>query len=188
MCCFKKKYPDTSCQFHDGQYFTIDVPHNDDKSLAYLASSIGDFILGEKNKEPDMFDEKKITRKDETCPSLTRAAVTEAALTDKRMQVNNSNYREPLIEHENIIRKWSPSSESRELGSKSSLQLLGRIGDVCGCHIEQASDSADLWIKADTEQDIERGVSKLERLNKMMVSRFPVLIGFASLLAEPTMA
>lgn len=141
----------------------------------------------EKNKKPDLFEEEKIIRKGGTHPSLIRAAVMEAALTDKRMQAIK-NGEGPLIEHENIIRKWSPSGESKEVGSKLSLQLLGRIGNFCGCSIEHASDSADLWIKADREQDIEKGISKLERVNKMMVSLFPVPIGFGPLLTDSTMA
>lgn len=137
----------------------------------------------EKNKEPDLFEDQRMVRK-----AGTHSNSTLAALIEKRMQVIKPNNGLTLIEHENIIRKWSPSSESKELGLKLSLQLLGRIENLCGCRIEQASDSAELLIKADREQDIEKGARKLERLNKMMVSLFPLAIGFEPLLLGPTMA
>ena len=144
-------------------------------------NSLGNFISAEKNEEPDVFEDKKITRISGTHPSLTLAASTE-----KRMQSIKPDGGVPLIEHENIIRKWSPSSESRELGSKLSLQLLGRIGNLCGCRIEHADDSAGLLIKADREHDVEKGISKLMRLNKMMVSLFPLPVGFEPLLIGST--
>lgn len=118
----------------------------------------------EVSKERDLLEDEKIFRKSGTHPSLTLAASIE-----KSMQAIKSDSGFALIEHENIIRRWSPSTESKELGSKLSLQILGRIGTLCGCRIEQASDSADLVIKADTEQDLEKGILKLERLNKMKV-------------------
>ena len=144
-------------------------------------NSIRNFISSEKNQEPDVFEDKKITRISGTHPSLELAA-----LTQTRMQAIKLDGEVPLIEHENIIRKWSPSIENRGLGPKLSLQLLGRIGNLCGCRIEHANDSADLLLKADREQDIEKGISKLERLNKMMVSVFP-LPGFKSLFISATM-
>ena len=122
------------------------------------------FISVEVSKEPDLLEDEKIIRKSGTHPSLTLTASIE-----KSMQAIKSDSGLALIEHENIIRRWSPSIESKELGSKLSVQILGRIGTLCGCRIEQASDSADLMIKADTEQDLERGILKLERLNKVKV-------------------
>lgn len=145
-------------------------------------NSVKGFISQEEEKESDIFEDKKILRKDGTHPSLTLAATIE-----RRMQVNNPNVEVALIEHENIIRKWSPSSESKGLGLKLNLQLLGRIESLCGCRIEQASDSADFLIKADRVRDIERGMSKLERLDKMMVSLLPQQIGFEALLIDSTM-
>lgn len=146
-------------------------------------NSIRTFISVEKNEEPDLFEDEKIIRKDGTHPSFTLATWTE-----KTMQAIKANGQIPLIEHENIIRKWSPSSESKELGSKLSLQLLGRIGNLCGCRVEHASDSAGLMIMADRDKNIEKAISKLERLNKMMVSLFPLSIGFEPLLVDSTMA
>ena len=126
--------------------------------------SMRKLISVEVSKEHDLLEDEKIVRKSGTHPSLTLAASIE-----KRMQAIKPDIGKALIEHENIIRRWSPSTESRELGSRLSLQLLGRIGTLCGCRIEQASDSADLVIKADTEQDLERVILKLERLSKMKV-------------------
>ena len=122
-----------------------------------------EFISVEVNKKPDWLKDEMVIRLSGTHPSLTLAASME-----KRMQAIKADS-VALIEHENIIRRWSSSSESRELGLKLSLQLLGRIGTLCGCRIERADDSADLLIKADTEQDIEKGILKLERLYKMKV-------------------
>ena len=123
-----------------------------------------DFIALEVSKERDLLEDEKIVRKSGTHPSLTLAASIE-----KSMQAIKSDTEKTLIEHENIIRRWSPSTESREIGSRLSLQILGSIGILCGCRIEQANDSADLVIKADTEQDLERVILKLEQLNKMKV-------------------
>ncbi len=142
-----------------------------------------DYISVEMNKKPDLFEDEKVIRKGGTHPKLTLAA-----LIEKRMQTIKPNREVPLIEHENITRKWSPTSESKELGLELSLQLLGRIGNLCGCRIEQASDSADLLIKADRKQDLEKGISKLERLDKMMVRLLPLLIGFGPLLMDSNMA
>lgn len=145
-------------------------------------NSIRNFISAEKNQNPDVFEDRKITRISGTHPSLALAA-----LTSTRMQTVKLNGELPLIEHENIIRNWSPSTESRVLGPRLGLQLLGRIGNLCGCRIEHANNSADLLLKADREQDIEKGISKLERLNKMMVSLFPLPLHFDSLLISATM-
>lgn len=104
------------------------------------------------------------------------------------MHTIKSNGESSLIEHENIIRKWSPSSESKELESKLSLQLLGRIGNLCGCRIEHANDSVNLLIKADKEQDIEKAISKLKQVNKMMVSLIPLPICFEPCFIHSTLA
>lgn len=174
---------DISCHFNDGDFFTIHGSHNNDESLACLVNSIRNLISVEKEKELEPFEDEKIVRKGATHPSLTLAA-----LTEEKTQAIKPSREVPLIEHEVIVRKWSPSSESKELGSKLSLQLLGRIGNLCGCRIEQASDSADLLIKADREQDIEKGILKLKRLNKMMVSLSPLPVGFEPLLIDSSMA
>ena len=128
-------------------------------------NSIKTFISAEKNNEPDLFDDKKITRIIGTHPSSALATMTE-----KRMQAMKRHNEAPLIEHENIIRTWLPSIESKEVGPRFNTRLLGKIERLCGCRIEHADDSADMLLKADREQDVERGISKLERLNKMMVS------------------
>lgn len=94
----------------------------------------------------------------------------------------------PLITHEKIIRRWSPSRENKGLELKSSLQLLERIGNLCRCRIEQANESADFLIKADREQDIKKGVSKLKRVNKITVSLVSLPIGLETLLIDSTMA
>ena len=127
-------------------------------------NSIGNFISTEKDQEPDVFEDKKITRIIGTHPSL---ALT--SLTEKGMQAMTPGGEVPLIEHENIIRKWSPSTVSKVFGSKFSSQLLGSIGNLCGCRIEYANGSANLLLKADSEQDTEKCISKLKQLNKMMV-------------------
>lgn len=133
--------------------------------------SIAICISVEKNQQPELFEYEKITRISGTHPSLTLAASTE-----ERMQANKPISAIPLIEHENIIRRWSPSGERNEVGSKLSVQLLGMIGDLCGCRIEHVGNSADLFLKADREQDTHKGISKLEHVNKMMVS-LPVGFG-----------
>lgn len=143
---------------------------------------IRNFISVEASKELDLLEDEKIIRKSGTHPSLTLAA-----LIEERMQAIKPDSGVALIEHENIIRRWSPSTESRELGSKLSLQLLGRIGTLCGCRIEQASDSADMLIKADTEQGLEKGSLKLERLNKMKVGPSPLPMGFEAVALDSTM-
>ena len=147
--------------------FTIHDSREDDEVLACLVNSIRGFISAEKNHEPDLFEDKKITRISGTHPSSALAA-----LSEKRMQAMDHHNETALIEHENIIRKWLPSTESKELGLRFSLHLLGRIERLCGCRIEHANDSTDMLLKADKEQDVEKGISKLERLNKMMVSLF----------------
>lgn len=141
----------------------MQAPYNDDDSLTYLVNCMREFISMQVNRERDWLEDEMVIRLSGTHPSLTLATSME-----KRMQAIKTEGA-ALIEHENIIRRWSSSTESRELGLKLSLQLLGRIGTLCGCHIERADDSADLLIKADTEQDIEKGILKLERLNKMEV-------------------
>ena len=156
--------PGKSCHFHDGNLFTIHGSHNDDESLASLVNSMTNRISVEKYKDLDPFEDGKIVRKGGTHPSLTLAA-----LMGGNPQANRFNREVPLIEQENIIRKWSPTSEIKDTGSRLSFQLLGRVENLCGCRFEQASDSADLWIKADREQDIAKAVMKLKQLNKMMV-------------------
>lgn len=146
-------------------------------------NSIRDFISAEKNQDPDVFEDRKITRISGTHPS----SLALAALPSTRMQTIKLNGEVPLIEHENVIRKWSPNTESRGLGPTLGLQLLGAVGNLCGCRIEHANNSADLLLKADREQDIEKAISKLERLNKMMVSLFPLPLDFDSLLTSATM-
>lgn len=94
----------------------------------------------------------------------------------------------PLITHEKIIRRWSPSRENKGLELKSSLQLLERIEIICRCRIEQANESADFLIKADREQDIKKGFSKLKRVNKITVSLVSLPIGLETLLIDSTMA
>ena len=159
----------------------IHAPHNDDESPAHLVHTVKNFISVERDRKSDLFEDEKVIRKGGSHPSFTLAASVE-----NRMRIQ-SQEGAPLIEHENIIRKWSPSSEIKELGSKLSSQLLCRVGSLCGCRIEQASDSAHFLIKADTELDVEKGTLKLERLNKMMVSLFPLSIGFEPLLlGSPT--
>ena len=140
--------------------------------------SIKSFISAEKNHEPDLFEDKKIIRISGTHPSSALAAMTE-----KRMHPMNEA---PLIEHENIVRKWFPSTESKELGLRFNLRLLGRIERLCVCRIEHADDSADMLLKADREQDVEKGISKLERLNKMMVSLFLLSKGLEPFLTGST--
>ena len=147
--------------------FTIHASREDDEVLTCLVNSIRAFVSAEKNHEPDLFEDKKVTRISGTHPSSALAA-----LTEKRTQAMKHDSEAPLIEHENIIRKWLPSTESKEMGLKFNLRLLGRIERLCGCRIEHANDSADILLKADRERDVEKGISKLERLNKMMVSLF----------------
>ncbi len=60
------------------------------------------------NKKPDLFEDEKVIRKGGTHPKLTLAA-----LIEKRMQNIKPNREVPLIEHENITRKWSPTRESK---------------------------------------------------------------------------
>ena len=163
----RKSTSNAGCHFTDGSVFIIHASREDDEVLNCLVESIRMFISAEKNHEPDLFEDKKITRISGTHP---RSAL--AALTEKRMQAMKHDDEAPLIEHENIIRKWSPSTESKELGLRFPLRLLGRIERLCGCRIEHANDSADLVLKADREPDVEKGMSKLERLNRMMVSLF----------------
>ena len=155
--------PNTSCHSKDDNHFVINAPHNDDESVIYLMTCMREFIAVEVNKERDWLEDEMVVRLSGTHPSLTLAASME-----KRMQAIKADST-ALIEHDNIIRTCSPSIESREHGLKLSLPLLGRIGTLCGCRIERADDSADLLIKADTEQDTEKGILKLERLNKMKV-------------------
>ena len=158
---------DASCHFTDSNVFTIHTSRKDEEVLNRLVDSVRTFISAEKDHEPDLFEDKKVTRISGTHPSSALAA-----LTEKRMQATKRDDEAPLIEHENIIRKWSPSTESKELGLRFPLRLLGRIERLCGCRIEHANDSADMLLKADREPDVEKGISKLERLNRMMVSRF----------------
>ena len=175
--------PGRSCQFNDGNLFTIHGSHNDDESLAYLVNSMTNLIFVEKDKDLDPFEDGKIVRKRGTHPSLTLAA-----LMGGNPQANRFNREVPLIEHENIIRKWSPTSEIKDNGSRLSFELLGRVENLCGCRFEQASDSADLWIKADREQDIAKAMEKLKRLNKMMVSFSCLLPGLDFSLTGLSMA
>ena len=150
---------------NDRNLFTIHASREDDEVLTCLVNSIRIFISAEKNHEPDLFEDKKITR-----ISGTHSSSALAILTEKRMQAMKHDNEAPLIEHENIIRKWSPTTESQELGLDFNLRLLGRIERLCGCRIEHPNHSADILLKADRVQDVEKGISKLERLNKMMVS------------------
>ena len=175
--------PGRSCDFNDGNLFTIHGSHNDDESLAYLVNSMISLISIEKDKDLDPFEDRKIARKGGTHPSLTLAA-----LMGGNPQANRCNREVPLIEHENIIRKWSPTSETKDIGSRLSFELLGRVENLCGCRFEQASDSADLWIRADREQDIAKAMVKLKRLNKMMVNFSPLLPGLEFLLMDLSMA
>ena len=172
-----------SCDFNDGNLFTIHGSHNDDESLAFLVNSMINLISVEKDKDLDPFEDRKIVRKGGTHPSLTLAA-----LMGETPQANRCNWEVPLIEHENIIRKWSPTSEIKDIRSRLSFELLGRVEKLCGCRFEQASDSADLWIKADREQDIAKAMVKLKRLNKMMVSFSPLLPGLGFPLMDLSMA
>ena len=158
---------DMGCHLNDRNVFTIHASREDDEILACLVNSIRNFISKEKDHEPDVFEDQKITRISGTHPSSALAA-----LTEKSMQAMKRDGGVHLIEHENIIRKWLPSIESKELRSKLGLQLLGRIEHLCGCRIEHTNDSAGLLLKADREQDVEKSISKLERLNKMMVCLF----------------
>ena len=144
-------------------------------------NAIRHFISAEKNNEPDLFEDKKITRISGTHPSSALAA-----LTEKRVQAMRRDNEAPLIEHENIIRKWLPSTESKELGLEINILLLGRIERLCGCRIEHANDSADMLLKADREQDVEKGISKLEQLNRMMVSLFLLFKGLGPFLTGST--
>ena len=175
--------PGKSCHFDDGNLFTIHGSHNDDESLAYLVNSMTNLISVEKDKDFDPFEDGKIVRKEGTHPSLTLAA-----LRGGKLQANRFNQEVPLIEHENIIRKWSPNSEIKDIGSRLSFQLLGRVENLCGCRFEQASDSADLWIKADREQDVVNAMVKLKRLDKMMVNLSSLLPGLECLLMDLSMA
>ena len=143
--------------------------------------SIKSFISAEKNHEPDLFEDKKIIRISGTHPSSALAA-----LTEKRIHPMKRDNEALLIEHENIIRKWFPSTESKELGLRFNLRLLGRIERLCVCRIEHADDSADMLLKADREQDAEKCISKLERLNKMMVSLFLLSKGLEPFLTGST--
>ena len=166
----KDSSSDPSCHLDGRNFFIIHASLEDNDVLACLVNSMRNIITAEKDHEPDVFEDKKITRMGGTHPSLAPAASTET-----RMQAMKPNGEVPLIEHENIIRNWLPSTESKELGLDLSLPLLGRIGHLCRCRIEHMNDSAELLLKADSEQDIEKGISKLGRLNKMMVSLFPCL-------------
>ena len=172
-----------SCHFNDGNLFTIHGSHNDDDSLAYLVNSMTNLISVEKDKDLDPFEDAKIVRKGGTHPNLTLAA-----LMGLNPQANRFNREVPLIEHENIIRKWSPMSEIKDIGPRLSFELLGRVEKLCGCRFEQASDSADLWIKADREQDITQAMVKLKRLSKMMVKPSPLLPGLEHSLMDLSMA
>lgn len=163
----RKSSSDADCHINDGNVFTIHASREDDEVLNCLVDSIRTFISAEKNHEPDLFEDKKVTRISGTHPSSALAA-----LTEKRMQAMKHDDEGSLIEHENIIRKWVPSTESKELGLRFNVRLLGRIERLCGCRIEHANDSADMLLKADREPDVEKGISKLERLNKMMVSLY----------------
>ena len=141
------------------------MSHGDDESLASLLKSIKAAISANKNQEPDLLEDEHITRMSGTHPSLTLTA-----LIKTRMQTSKPHGGVPLIEHENIIQKWSPETGGKGFGSDLSPQLLGRIGRLCGCCIEHAGDSAELLIKADRERDIDKGILKLEQVNKMTVS------------------
>ena len=152
----------------------INASQNDDESLTCLVHSIKNVISMEKDRKLEPFEDEKISRISGTHESLLRAA-----LPEKRMQAMMSNGQGSLIEHESIIRRWCPSTESKELGLQINLQLLGKVGDLCGCRVEHVIDSADLLVKADREQDIDNGILKLERLDKMMVSSFPIPVGFS---------
>ena len=136
-----------------------------------------------KDYKPELFEDEMITRIRGTHPNSMRAASTEI-----RTQVLKSDGEVPLIEHENITRKWSPDSDKKGQGSRLSLPLLGKIGNLCRCRIEYVGDSTDLFIKADQEQDIEKGISKLKRLSKMAVCLSLLSAGFAALFIGSTMA
>ena len=137
----------------------------------------------EQNIKPELYERPNINRKDGTHPSLALAA-----LIEKEVQATKPNSGPALIEHENIIRKWAPNSESKKFGSQLCLQLLGRIEALCRCRIEQAYGSADFLVKADREQYIEMGISKLKKVNKMIVSLLSLPIRFRPELIDSTMA
>ena len=140
-------------------------------------------ISVEKDRDLDPFEDAKIVRKGGTHPNLTLAA-----LMGENPQANRFNREGPLIEHENIIRKWSPTSEIKDIGSRLSFELLERVEKLCGCRFEQASDSVGLWIKADREQDIAQAMVKLKRLSKMMVKSSLLLPGLEHSLMDLSMA
>ena len=178
----KNSISDTKCHFHDGNIFTIGVSHNDNESLVSILNSVQYFVSMSKYPQPGLFvdEDEKVTRTRGTVLNSTRSAST-----DMRIQAVKRDGERPLIEFKDIIRIWSPSSEVK---SKFSLPLMERIGDLCRCRIEHDCDSTNILIKAGREQDVERSISKLELLNKMMVSFFSLRGGFARSSIDSAMA
>lgn len=98
------------------------------------------FHIWEDRQEPDVFEDEKIIRKGGIYRSLNLFSCFW-----KGKEVIKFHDEVPIIELENIIRRCSSSSERKEARSRLSLQPLGRVESLCGCRIEQASDSTGCW-------------------------------------------
>lgn len=74
----------------------------------------------------------------------------------------------PLIEHETVTRTWTSRGSGK---AKLHDFAMSSIGSVCHCRIEWSKESAiDVNIIGDTEQDVERAISKLSVMDKAAVS------------------
>ncbi|KAL2058554.1 hypothetical protein ABVK25_001282 [Lepraria finkii] len=121
--------PNVSCEFRDG-YYTISCPNSDDTSLFGFINIVREFIEVDCDKEPDMFEDVKVTRKKGTISESTPNMDDLAELATQPLRltsghVNNGHSSRPengglLIEHETVKRTWTPDQSGREIGSKIS--------------------------------------------------------------------
>lgn len=153
--------PNVSCEFKDGNYFTLHCPVNDNISLTKLIELVQNFIATEDGKEPEVFEEAKVTRKQGTKFKLT--AASSVKFEQPMDNTVNEGANHFLIEFESKSQVWNSNHADR-----IETHLLGQIESLCRCRLEKLGDT--ILVKGDTEQDIQKAISKLDTVDKMTVS------------------
>lgn len=98
-----------------------------------------------------------------------------------------------LIEYKTITRVWTPEIKGGLINLRAAHLTLGRIGALCHCRLEE-SDTMNVVIRGDNEEDIEQAISKLkvtdtaarELLTFPHIYSFPVLEGELSIALQLT--
>ncbi|MCJ1469281.1 hypothetical protein MMC07_007914 [Pseudocyphellaria aurata] len=154
-------------------HFIIRCSKEDKKSPIIFATMLSRYIVTESQKEPDMFDEFKVQRSADTQTEAELDPGEQFPADDAEQEdsdlVDEVDVDSPLIPHETFSRSWSTKRANPTTGAAElifSTRFLGIIGNLTGCRVELEQDGNTVTAKAESQEQIDRAMSKLDVLDR----------------------